>query len=144
MQGLGAVRNVASRMCFPVHPAQRMYRAQRSLRHSTMAVVAAPEKVDSGHVPPFQAWTTGAAIKKREDIKSILLLGAGPIVIGQVRLGLLSAHALGASVPSVTLCAIAGCRVRLLWNASMQSPQVSRITSLICMRMPLIDIVLVV
>jgi carbamoyl-phosphate synthase large subunit len=40
--------------------------------------------VDAGNkVPPFQAWTTGATIKKREDIKTILLLGAGPIVIGQ-------------------------------------------------------------
>ena len=35
---------------------------------------------------PFEAWTTGGAIKKRTDIKSIMILGAGPIVIGQVRL----------------------------------------------------------
>ena len=34
---------------------------------------------------PFEAWTTGGAIKKRTDIKSIMILGAGPIVIGQVR-----------------------------------------------------------
>ena len=53
-------------------------------RQQTRAVVLAPEKVDTGSVPPFQAWTTGAAIKKREDIKSIMILGAGPIVIGQV------------------------------------------------------------
>lgn len=83
-QALGSVRNVAQRMCFPVHPAKRTCRLHRNTHHRTTAVVAAPEKVDSGHVPPFQAWTTGAAIKKREDIKSILLLGAGPIVIGQV------------------------------------------------------------
>ena len=36
--------------------------------------------------PPadFQSWA-GADIKKRTDIKSIMILGAGPIVIGQVR-----------------------------------------------------------
>lgn len=85
-QSLGAIRNVAHRMCFPVHPAPRTRRAQRSVHQIPRAVVAAPERVDSGHVPPFEAWKTGAAIKKREDIKSILLLGAGPIVIGQVGL----------------------------------------------------------
>eukprot|EP00891_Asterochloris_glomerata_P005508 jgi/Astpho2/5508/fgenesh1_pm.00079_%23_1_t len=30
-----------------------------------------------------RSWNTGAKIKKREDIKTILLLGAGPIIIGQ-------------------------------------------------------------
>ena len=39
---------------------------------------------DVSKVPPFEAWNTGAKIKKREDIKTILLLGAGPIIIGQV------------------------------------------------------------
>ena len=34
---------------------------------------------------PFEAWNTGASIKKRTDIKTIMILGAGPIVIGQVR-----------------------------------------------------------
>ena len=46
--------------------------------------VAAPEK--SAKVPPpFEAWNTGAVVKKRTDIKTIMILGAGPIVIGQVR-----------------------------------------------------------
>lgn len=50
------------------------------------AVVAPPEKETAYEVPPFEAWSTGAPIKKRTDIKTILLLGAGPIVIGQVLL----------------------------------------------------------
>ncbi|KAK9826032.1 hypothetical protein WJX74_006982 [Apatococcus lobatus] len=50
--------------------------------------VAAPEKekeasLQSFTPPPFKAWETGKAISKRTDIKTILLLGAGPIVIGQ-------------------------------------------------------------
>ena len=35
-------------------------------------------------LPPFEAWNTGAPVKKRTDLKTIMLLGAGPIVIGQV------------------------------------------------------------
>ena len=46
--------------------------------------VAAPEKA-SKVPPPFEAWNTGAAVNKRTDIKTIMILGAGPIVIGQVR-----------------------------------------------------------
>ena len=64
--------------------AQRLRQARSAVRPRPMAAIAAPEKTETSQVPPFQAWTTGAAIKKREDIKSILLLGAGPIVIGQV------------------------------------------------------------
>ena len=36
-------------------------------------------------LPPFEAWNTGAPVKKRTDLKTIMLLGAGPIVIGQVQ-----------------------------------------------------------
>ena len=51
--------------------------------------VAAPEKAKEASLqsftpPPFKAWETGKKISKRTDIKTILLLGAGPIVIGQV------------------------------------------------------------
>ena len=46
--------------------------------------VAAPEK-PSITPPPFEAWNTGKDVKKRTDIKTIMILGAGPIVIGQVR-----------------------------------------------------------
>ena len=57
--------------------------------------VAAPEKAQeaaqqSSSPPPFLAWETGKAISKRTDIKTILLLGAGPIVIGQVHIQNLS------------------------------------------------------
>lgn len=47
------------------------------------AVVAPPKK--SKELPPFEAWNTGAAVKKRTDIKTILILGPGPIIIGQVK-----------------------------------------------------------
>lgn len=70
----------------PLHAAKHVAAHRGRLQLRTRAVVSAPEKVDTGSVPPFQAWTTGAAIKKREDIKSIMILGAGPIVIGQVLL----------------------------------------------------------
>ena len=49
----------------------------------TNAVVAPPKPTKD--LPPFEAWKTGAAIKKRTDIKTILILGPGPIIIGQVR-----------------------------------------------------------
>ena len=78
--------HVARPLCLPLHPAKHVAAHRGRLQLQTRAVVSAPEKVDTGSVPPFQAWTTGAAIKKREDIKSIMILGAGPIVIGQVLL----------------------------------------------------------
>lgn len=54
--------------------------------------VSAPNAAESvssnstGEKPPFTAWDTAKSrVAKRTDIKSILVLGAGPIVIGQVR-----------------------------------------------------------
>ena len=45
--------------------------------------IAAPEKPTS---EPFTAWATAIErIPKRTDLKTIMILGAGPIVIGQVR-----------------------------------------------------------
>ena len=55
---------------------------RRSRRQAAAAAVAAPAK--PFELAPFEAWNTGAAIKKRTDIKTIMILGAGPIVIGQV------------------------------------------------------------
>lgn len=56
--------------------------------------VSAPEKANSTTPaaettkPPFTAWDTAVQrVAKRTDIKSVLVLGAGPIVIGQVRPG---------------------------------------------------------
>ena len=56
----------------------------RARSHVARAVIAPPQKQAPYEVPPFEAWNTGSPIKKRTDIKTILLLGAGPIVIGQV------------------------------------------------------------
>jgi len=81
---LRSVHHVSRPLCLPLHPGRHACVPRGSSQHRINAVVSAPEKVDTGSVPPFQAWTTGAAIKKREDIKSIMILGAGPIVIGQV------------------------------------------------------------
>lgn len=66
---------------------RRPSRSQCRSTQQIVAVVAAPplkQGADVSKVPPFEAWNTGAKIKKRKDIKTILLLGAGPIIIGQV------------------------------------------------------------
>ncbi|KAL0051508.1 hypothetical protein WJX82_008912 [Trebouxia sp. C0006] len=80
---LRSVHHFSRPLCLPLHPGRHACVPRGRSQHRINAVVAAPEKVETGSVPPFQAWTTGAAIKKREDIKSIMILGAGPIVIGQ-------------------------------------------------------------
>jgi hypothetical protein len=53
----------------------------RSARGFSVTAVAAPaEEV------PFTAWGTAIQrVAKRTDLKTIMILGAGPIVIGQVR-----------------------------------------------------------
>ena len=71
----------------PVVRGQSKKRAARSQRRTVLvqAVVAPPEKPIGTNLPAFEAWSTGAPVKKRTDLKTIMLLGAGPIVIGQVR-----------------------------------------------------------
>ena len=39
----------------------------------------------SGESEVFRAWDLATKSQKRTDIKKIMILGAGPIVIGQVR-----------------------------------------------------------
>jgi len=47
--------------------------------------IAAPEKPKAGETP-FTAWATAIQrVAIRDDLKTIMILGAGPIVIGQVR-----------------------------------------------------------
>jgi hypothetical protein len=58
----------------------RVGRHQRAVQ--VKAVVAPPKP--SKDLAPFEAWNTGAVVKKRTDIKTILILGPGPIIIGQV------------------------------------------------------------
>ncbi|CAL8467948.1 g7486 [Coccomyxa elongata] len=55
---------------------------KRDGKAHVVRAVAAPEK-EAFTPPPFEAWNTGAIVKKRTDIKTIMILGAGPIVIGQ-------------------------------------------------------------
>ncbi len=54
-------------------------------RRQTLNAVAAPEKAVTAEaaVLPWQAVMSD--VKKRTDLNTILVLGAGPIVIGQVR-----------------------------------------------------------
>ena len=59
-----------------------------SRRSSSLRVqaIAAPEK--KAVKEPFTAWGTAIErIPKRTDLKTIMILGAGPIVIGQVKQG---------------------------------------------------------
>ena len=63
--------------------AQANAQRKRGRRHQAAVAVSAPSK--PFELAPFEAWNTGASIKKRTDIKTIMILGAGPIVIGQVR-----------------------------------------------------------
>ena len=55
-------------------------RPGRSALHVTN--VAAPSKADAAPALPWQA--AMSELKKRRDIQSIMIIGAGPIVIGQV------------------------------------------------------------
>lgn len=59
-------------------------KAPRSRSHRTAAVsVTASTASSNGNLLPWQAAMDD--VKKRQDIKSIMIIGAGPIVIGQVR-----------------------------------------------------------
>ena len=68
----------------PVRRRARQSRRKQG-RLLVQAVVAPPKQPVGTELPAFEAWSTGAPVKKRTDLKTIMLLGAGPIVIGQVR-----------------------------------------------------------
>ena len=78
----GAVRKGGAPRQPPVCLAGRS-NGKRDKSVQLVRAVAAPEKTATTP-PPFEAWNTGAVVKKRTDIKTIMILGAGPIVIGQV------------------------------------------------------------
>ena len=62
------------------------YRSYRSTGKEGFQIqaVAAPEKSTASE-EPFTAWGTAQQrVPKREDLKTIMILGAGPIIIGQV------------------------------------------------------------
>jgi len=70
----------------------------------------------------FQSWTSPFANRhRRTDIKRIMILGAGPIVIGQA--GFFGLRR-GGAVLLTCVCPVSGVRVRLLRNTSLQSPAV--------------------
>lgn len=74
-----------------------------SLRNARIVLTGVPGSVTANSAAPaqsekpvFTAWDTAKPrVAKRTDIKSVLVLGAGPIVIGQVRLGWLGGRVLG-------------------------------------------------
>ena len=71
-----------------MRPGSRPCATKRSKAARVSAIAAPPAPVASnGAAPPdFKAWENIAPrIKRRDDIKTIMLFGAGPIVIGQVR-----------------------------------------------------------
>ena len=58
-----------------------MASASRARRATTTGATTA----SSGESEVFRAWDLATKSQKRTDIKKIMILGAGPIVIGQVR-----------------------------------------------------------
>jgi hypothetical protein len=59
-------------------PRERERRGRRARR-------AGATTMASGESEVFRAWDLATKSQKRTDIKKIMILGAGPIVIGQVR-----------------------------------------------------------
>lgn len=60
-------------------------------RSQQIVCVAAPDAKTSSSgngtvksAPAFLAWAEASASRKRDDLKKIMVIGAGPIVIGQV------------------------------------------------------------
>lgn len=53
-------------------------------RQSRVVITRAAAAVENGD-KPFAAWDLPPSIPNRTDIKTIMVIGAGPIVIGQVR-----------------------------------------------------------
>ncbi len=50
------------------------------------SAVAEKPALSNGTPPDFKAWeSVVSTVKQRDDIKTIMLFGAGPIVIGQVQ-----------------------------------------------------------
>ena len=60
-------------------PRERERRGRRAARRAGATTMA------SGESEVFRAWDLATKSQKRTDIKKIMILGAGPIVIGQVR-----------------------------------------------------------
>lgn len=98
--GLGASTQAtpvpAPCMPFSAHSQQRSFIHEHARltagAPSRLVVVRAASTADrtvaKGEEVPFTAWGTATQrVTKRTDIKSVMVLGAGPIVIGQVRFG---------------------------------------------------------
>ena len=57
--------------------------AQESARYEARFRSGPREGLPDEESPVFRAWDQATNSKKRDDIKKIMILGAGPIVIGQ-------------------------------------------------------------
>ena len=82
--------NATSRRCFSAYAlatgAPRPLRNLRGRYAAPVQAIAAPEK-PAVEEKPFTAWDTAVQrVAKRTDLKTIMILGAGPIIIGQVRI----------------------------------------------------------
>jgi hypothetical protein len=73
-----------------------IFRAPRTVAKRSSAAASASGKrvnaaVADSEEKPFAAWDLPATIPSRTDIKTIMIIGAGPIIIGQVRIEILMA-----------------------------------------------------
>jgi hypothetical protein len=86
---LSAGRSLSG-VAVPLRAAVVAPRRSRATAQRVRAAVATPPAVDAtdDESPRFKAWESSFANRhRRTDIKRIMILGAGPIVIGQARQG---------------------------------------------------------
>ena len=105
---------------------RRRQAARRSAAARVLASAVAEEPAETAEAPAFRAWTSSFANRhRRTDIKRILILGAGPIVIGQASRCFKLAPTLAAFPPRLLTRSLApaGVRVRLLGHTSVQGAQ---------------------
>lgn len=125
---LGANRRVVFTARVPKHVARRS-----ATRRAVPVAASAVE--GNGSLLPWQAAMD--EVQKRKDLKSIMIIGAGPIVIGQVRQTRSSGSSCRPSrryIASLFLHFVTwrvGLRVRLFRNPGLQGAQVTSSTSLL-------------
>ena len=64
--------------------ATNINKVTRTTKNNKQAKPILAAQQQTAEVAPFRAWDDAKNSKKRTDLKKIMILGAGPIVIGQV------------------------------------------------------------
>jgi len=82
-----AVRRLAAGAVAPLRATFALRRGRAPARSAAVAVLATAPSAEAGEEDArFKAWESSFANRhRRTDIKRIMILGAGPIVIGQAR-----------------------------------------------------------